>query len=55
MKELLVKHIAELIEGQVSYFNGWAVSDETMERDCRDAAEDILAYLKRKKLLKKIV
>lgn len=44
--------VVKIIRRHVGYFNGWKVDDETEYLDCLDAAYDILAYLKRKKLLR---
>jgi len=43
-----LNHIAKLIQSEVSYFNGWSVSQETMEDSCKDAAKKIQRYLKNK-------
>lgn len=40
------KRISEIIEKHVAYFNGWCVDDKTMKKDCRDAAQNIISYLK---------
>lgn len=40
--------ISKLIEKEVSYFNGWAVSEESMRDNCSKAAENILRYLERR-------
>ena len=39
-------HITKLIMSEVSYFNGWSVSQEDMAQDCWKAACKIEQYLK---------
>ena len=46
------EHLVKIIQRHVGYFNGWKVGDEQEYLDCLDAAYDILAYLKRKKLMR---
>lgn len=41
-------HIAKLIRREVSYFNGWSVSEESVDMACRTAALKILRYLARR-------
>lgn len=41
----------KIIQRHVGYFNGWRVDESQEYLDCLDAAYDILAYLKRKKLM----
>jgi len=48
LDERTVKHITKLIINEVSYFNGWSVPQETMEADCKKAADKISKYLSRK-------
>lgn len=45
MNERQIKHITKLIRREVAYFNGWSVSEETMEKDCRKAALNVAKYL----------
>jgi len=40
--------IAAIIEKHLSYVNGWAVSEETFERECQKAAKEIVELLDRK-------
>lgn len=40
----------DIIQRQVSYFNGWRVSKETERRDCEKAAYRIMRSLRRKAL-----
>lgn len=47
------KHVASLIRDQVSYFNGFSVSEVQMEEDIAKAAENISKYLSRKYISKK--
>jgi len=47
-KHASVKHLSRLIEDQVSWFNGWQVSNEAMQKTCQKAANRILRYLGRK-------
>lgn len=42
-----IAHIARLIQGEVGYFNGWAVSDELEYKACHKAAKKVAAYIKR--------
>ena len=46
-QDKIIKHIAKLVKKEVAYFNGWYVSHETMEEDCKKAAENIFRYLQR--------
>jgi len=48
-----IQEIANLIENEVAYFNGWAVSHETMRTNCEEAAQQILSYLRKHGLAKK--
>jgi hypothetical protein len=48
-------HIAKLIAKEVSYFNGWSVTQEQMNEDIAKAAENISKYLSRKYIDKKKV
>ena len=50
-KDKIIKHIATLVEKEVAYFNGWHVSHEAMEGDCKKAAENIFRYLRRSRHL----
>jgi hypothetical protein len=34
--------LAKIIEKHVGYFNGWTVTEETVERNCREAADEWL-------------
>jgi len=43
------KHMTKLIRREVSYFNGWSVSEERVTEACANAVESILRYLKRRK------
>ena len=38
--------MADLIQKEVGYFNGWSVPYKTVEKDCKIAAENIYRYLK---------
>lgn len=42
-----IQKLTCLIEAEVGYFNGWAVSEKTMRKDCERAALNILRYLRR--------
>jgi hypothetical protein len=42
------KHLARLIEEEVGYFNGWLVSEASVQKACELAATRILRYLGRK-------
>ncbi len=44
-EETLKKHISKLIRNEVSYFNGWSVPEETMNKDCDVAAYKVYRYL----------
>jgi hypothetical protein len=46
-KDKVINNIAKLIRKEVAYFNGWDVSVETMEKDCEEAAKNILTHLGR--------
>lgn len=48
MEEREKKHIAKLIGKEVSYFNGWSVTQEQMEADIMKAAEKISKYVDKK-------
>jgi len=43
------KHLAKLIEREVSFFNGWSVSEQRMREACDKAVTNILRYLRGKK------
>ena len=47
-----IREIANLIENEVAYFNGWAVSEATMRKNCEDAAVHILGHLRKRGLAK---
>ena len=47
-KHVSRKHIRRLIVAEVSFFNGWSVSEENMQGACQKAADKILRYLGRK-------
>jgi len=47
LKPREVNHIAKLIESEVSYFNGWSVTEGQMKNDCMVAAQKIEKYLNR--------
>lgn len=40
------KHIAKIIGRQLGWTNGWYVSDEAFERECKSASTKIVRYLK---------
>jgi len=42
------KHIADLIQSEVGWFNGWDVSEYAERKSCEEAAESIIEYLTRK-------
>lgn len=42
----LVKHVTKLIRREVSFFNGWAVSESNVDEACEKAATKVLRYLK---------
>lgn len=44
-----LQHIANIIQSEVGYFNGWEVSDEAEREACELAAKRIARYLRRKK------
>jgi len=48
MDDKAIEHIAGLIRGEVSFFNGWSVDRETELKACESAAKKIATYLKRK-------
>lgn len=50
------KHMADLIQGEVGFFNGWKVSEETEREACEKAAQKISRYLmtKMKKAVDKV-
>lgn len=37
--------MADLIQGEVGFFNGWKVSEETERETCEKAAQKISRYL----------
>jgi hypothetical protein len=43
-----VEHMADLIQSEVSFFNGWNVSKRTEREACNIAARNIGAYLMRR-------
>ena len=45
-----IKKVTALIEAEVSYFNGWAVSETTMRKNCEQAAVHVLRYLRKEGL-----
>lgn len=46
LSERQLAHIAKLIRREVSYFNGWSVSEMQVQSACDKAARKILHYLK---------
>lgn len=42
----LVGRVADQIESQVSFFNGWAVSEKTQREACEKAARKAVRYLR---------
>lgn len=50
MDEQELNHVTKLIMKEVSYFNGWSVSQEQMEEDCEAAAKAVRKYLRRRNL-----
>lgn len=48
MKKLTAKQISRMIERRVSYFNGWSVARETMQKSCLEAATAILKALSKR-------
>lgn len=46
-REQRTKHLQKLIQQEVSFFNGWHVSEESERKACTRAAEKIVAYLAR--------
>jgi hypothetical protein len=47
LKPRQIKHLARIIQSEVGYFNGWAVSQERETEDCLEAAKRIAEYLKK--------
>ena len=41
----VLKLAGELIEGRVGYFNGYAVSEESVNKSCQKAAGDVIRFL----------
>lgn len=46
-KEL--KHCISLIRREVSFFNGWYVNDEVVDKSCADAAKKVERYIKKRR------
>jgi len=46
--ERMAKHINDMILREVSYFNGWSVSEEQMNKDCMRAASNVVKYVERR-------
>lgn len=42
------KHLTDIIEKEVSFFNGWAVTQEDQRKICEKAAKKARRYLERK-------
>jgi hypothetical protein len=42
------KYAAKLIRDEVSYFNGWGVSEEAVQESCEKALKKVERYLERK-------
>lgn len=40
------EHVAKLIRREVSFFNGWWVEEETVQKACEKAAKKVLRYLR---------
>lgn len=40
-------HVAKLIRREVNFFNGWSVSEKSVDSACEKAAQKILNYLRR--------
>jgi hypothetical protein len=51
MKPKTLKHCADLIEKEVSYFNGWAVSHTDVRASCEIATKKIIRYLEDKGII----
>lgn len=43
-----LKRIADIIQSNVGYFNGWSVSEESERGACEDAAREIEKYVENK-------
>lgn len=43
-----MKHISKLIKSEISYFNGWSVSDKALDDACSAASKKINKYLSKK-------
>lgn len=41
-------YVAKLIASEVSYFNGWEVSQDQLREDCLKAAKKVERYFRRK-------
>ncbi len=50
MNKKELEHVTNLIVSEVSYFNGWSVSQEQMTLDCEAAAKKIRKYLRRRNM-----
>jgi hypothetical protein len=46
------KRITQIIEREVSFFNGWSVSEEYVRKACDKATTKILRYLGLKETIK---
>ena len=44
----IINHCTKIIRGEVGYFNGWSVSEESEKKACEKAAAKILKYLQKK-------
>ena len=42
------EHLIDIIEREVSFFNGWAVTQETQRNACEKAATKARRYLEKK-------
>lgn len=47
-KEHIIKHCVKLIREEVSFFNGWWVSEKVESESCEKAAKKIFKYLDKK-------
>jgi hypothetical protein len=43
-----IAHMRRLIRAEVSYFNGWQVSDKAVDEACEKAAKKLLSYMWRR-------
>ena len=48
MNDKILKHCTKLIQSEISFMNGWRISEHGEKEACKKAAEKVIKYLKKK-------